>query len=121
MDDKESDYKSEDQAGKTQEASVQQKGTYVHKFRTPFEYEGKKYETLNFYFDKLKGKDVISIETEMQAMNEYVLAPEISSSFLCKMAAKAAGVGSDVIENMPMGEFSKIKNVARNFLISAGY
>lgn len=97
------------------------KGIYIHKFKKPFEYEGKEYETITFCFNKLKGRDMIAIENEMQSLNEYVLAPEISSSFLCKMAARSANIGSDIIENLPMADFSKIKNVARDFLISAGF
>lgn len=96
-------------------------GVYVHKFKKPFEYEGNKYTSITFRFDELKGKDMIAIENEMTAQNEIVFAPEISASFLCRMAAKAGGIGSDVIEAMPIGDFSKIKNAARNFLLSAGY
>lgn len=96
-------------------------GVYVHKFGKPFKYEGKTFETLNFYFERLTGRDMIAIENEMQAMQEYALAPEISRSFQSKMAAKAAGVGSDVLENMPLNEFNKITNAARDFLISTGY
>jgi len=96
------------------------KGTYVHKFKTPYEFEGKKYETLNFYFDGLTGKDMIAVETEMTGQGEYALAPEISTGFLCRLAARAAKVGSDVIENLPIAEFSKIKNAARDFLLNSG-
>jgi len=96
-------------------------GVYVHKFKKPFEYEGKKYETLNFYFDRLTGNDVLKIESEMQANNDYALAPEISKAFQCKMAARAASVGSDIIENMPFQDFNKITNAARRFLLDTGY
>ena len=96
-------------------------GVYVHKFQKPFECEGKKYSTLNFYFERLTGKDMIAIETEMQAMGEYALAPEISRGFQCRMAAKAGGVGADVLESMPLPDFNKITNAARDFLISSGY
>lgn len=102
-------------------AGTSGKGIYIHNFKKPFEYEGTEYTTITFNFNKLKGKDMIAIESEMQAMNEYALAPEISSSFLCKMAARSASVGSDIIENLPMGDFSKIKNAARDFLIGAGF
>lgn len=97
------------------------KGTYTHTFRRPVEYEEKTFKTLTFYWDRLNGNDMISIENEMQEMNEYALSPEISASFLSRMAAKAAGVGPDFMEGLPIGEFSKIKNEARNFLISTGY
>ncbi len=96
-------------------------GAYVHTFKKPFEFEGKKYETLTFYWNKLTGRDMIAIENEMQTMNEYALAPEISAGFLCRMAARAGGIGSDALESMPIGDFSKIKNAARDFLISTGY
>lgn len=104
-------------------------GVYSHKFKTPFKYtikQGEKmeervFETLNFNFERLTGRDMINIENEMQAMKEYALAPEISRSFQCKMAAKASGISSDVLENMPINEFNKITNAARDFLISTGY
>ena len=76
-------------------------GVYTHVFKKPFEYEGKTYTELTFNFERLSGRDMVSIETEMQMNNEYALAPEISRSFQGKMAAKAAGIGSDVLEAMP--------------------
>ena len=97
------------------------KGTYTHTFRRPVKFEGKTYKTLTFYWDNLTGADMISIEDEMQDMNEYALSPEMSASFLAKMAAKAAGVGSDFIEALPVPDFTKIRNEARSFLISTGY
>lgn len=97
------------------------KGTYTHTFRRPVKFEGKTYKTLTFYWDNLTGADMISIENEMQDMNEYALSPEMSASFLAKMAAKAASVGSDFIEALPVPDFTKIRNEARSFLVSTGY
>lgn len=97
------------------------KGVYVHKFKKPFEYEGKKYETLNFYFERLTGEDMLDIETEMQDNNEYALAPEISRKFQIMMASKAANIGSDVLRKLPLPDFNKITNEARRFLIDTGY
>lgn len=96
-------------------------GVYVHKFKRPFEYENRKYETMNFYFENLTGRDMLAIETEMQANNDYALAPEISRNFQCKMASRAANIGSDVLEALPLPDFNKITNAARSFLLSTGY
>ena len=96
-------------------------GVYTHVFKKPFEYEGKTYTELTFNFERLSGRDMVSIETEMQMNNEYALAPEISRSFQGKMAAKAAGFGSDVLEAMPLKDFNKITNAARSFLIDTGF
>jgi hypothetical protein len=104
-----------------QDVRQEAKGIYVHAFKKTFEYEGKTYEALTFYWDRLTGRDMIAIENEMLTMNEYALAPEISSSFLCRLAARAAGIGSDVLESMPISDFGRIKNAARDFLISTGY
>ena len=96
-------------------------GVYTHVFKKPFEYEGKTYTELTFNFERLSGRDMVSIETEMQMNNEYCLAPEVSRSFQAKMAAKAAGIGSDVLDAMPIKDFNRITNAARSFLIDTGY
>ena len=91
-------------------------GVYTHTFKKPFEYAGE-----TFDFEKMTGRDMVSIETEMQMNNEYCLAPEVSRSFQAKMAAKAAGIGSDVLDAMPIKDFNRITNAARSFLIDTGY
>ncbi|WP_217958076.1 phage tail assembly protein [Acutalibacter muris] len=96
-------------------------GVYTHTFKRPFEYSGVTYTELTFNFERLTGRDMVSIETEMQMNNEYALAPEISRNFQSKMAAKAAGIGSDVMDAMPLPEFNRITNAARDFLLSTGY
>ena len=96
-------------------------GAYVHKFQKPYTYEDKTYTELVFDFEKLIGDDLVAIENEMAAVGEYALSPEISTSFLYRLAAKAAGVGSDVIAHMPIRDFGKIKNKSRDFLISTGF
>ncbi len=97
------------------------KGVYVHKLARPFTYENKTITELEFHFEDLTGRDMLKIEKEMQDMQEYALAPEISSNFQCKLAAKAANVGSDMLESLPLKDFNRITNAARNFLISTGY
>lgn len=90
-------------------------------FAPPYVYEDKSYSELQFDFEKLTGTDLVSIENEMAAVGEYVLSPEISTSFLCRLAAKAAGVGTDVIEHMPIKYFIKVRNMSRDFLVNTGF
>ena len=119
-----------EQAKEMQEAqasgvvSFEEKNTslnYTHTFKAPREIEGKKYTALTFYFDNLTGQDIEAVEQELADMNKYVLSPEISSAFQCILAAKAAGVASDEIRRLPVPDYMKIKNKARDFLIAAGY
>lgn len=93
---------------------------YTHKFQKPYTYEGKTYTELVFDFEELIGDDLVAIENEMTAVGEFALTPEISTAYLYRLAARAAGVGSDVIANLPIRDFGKIKNAARDFLISLG-
>ena len=95
--------------------------TYTHTFKKPFEYEGSTYTTVNFNFGKLTGSEMLAIESEMQASNEYAIDPLLSRNFLCKMASKASGMGSDALEAMSAKDFIQITNAARNFLIDSGY
>ena len=95
--------------------------TYIHKFKKPFEFEGKKYTSINFHFGKLTGREMLQIESEMQANNDYAIDPLLSRNYLSKMASKAGGIGSDVLESMPARDFNQITNAARNFLIDSGY
>ena len=94
---------------------------YTHTFKAPVEINGQKQKVLTFYFEKLTGEDVEAIEEELQDQNKYVLTPEVSSVFQTMLAARAAGVGADEIRRLPIGEYMKIKNQARSFLIESGY
>lgn len=95
--------------------------TYIHAFKKPFEYEGNKYTSINFYFGNLTGRDMLKVESEMQASNEYAIDPLLSRNYLCKMASLAGNIGSDVIEAMSARDFNQITNAARNFLIDTGF
>ena len=63
----------------------------------------------------MTGDDLEAIEAEMQAQNLYALSPEISGAFQSRLAARAAGVASDEIRHLPMKDYMKIKNSARDF------
>lgn len=121
--------KTENTQEKTEEAKAEvavvtdsdtPQGAYVHKFQKPHTYEDKTYTELVFDFEKLIGDDLVAIENEMAAVGEFALSPEISTSFLYRLAARAAGVGSDVISSLPIRDFDKIKNKSRDFLVSTG-
>lgn len=94
---------------------------YTHTFQKPVTILGQQYKTMTFYFDKLTGEDIEAVEQEMQDLGKYALSPEISSVFQCMLAARAARVGSDEIRRLPVADYMKIKNKARDFLTGMGY
>ena len=92
---------------------------YTHKFAKPVTIMGKQYTSMTFYYENLRGDDMEGIEAEMQAQNLYALSPEVSSAFQSRLAARAAGVASDEIIHLPMRDYMKIKNSARDFLLAS--
>ena len=93
--------------------------TYTHKLIQPFEYEGKKYETLTFDFGKLTGNDSLAIEAEMSALRQPVIVPSMSACYLIRMACRACTqpIGVDVIGAMSIRDYNTIRTKARNFLM----
>lgn len=96
-------------------------GNYTHTFSEEQELGGKKYKTLTFYFNNLTGNDIEAIEEELTAQNKYIISPEVSSLFQGMLAARAAGVSRYDISGLPVKDYMKIKNKARDFLVNAGY
>lgn len=96
-------------------------GEYTHRFKKPFEWEGQRYETIKFDFARLTGRDMNAIEREMQAVGESAYTAETSKVYQCRIAARAAKILPDVLEAMPMGDYHRITNAARNFLLATGY
>ena len=94
---------------------------YVHTFNPPVEITGTQYKSLTFYFERLTGEDVEAVELELQQRNIVVLSAEVSSAFQSAIAAKAARMASDEIRRLPLRDYMKIKNAARNFLVAVGY
>ncbi len=96
-------------------------GSYTHILQKPFKYGNATFEKFEFDFEKLTGNDMLAIENEMAALGEYAITPEVSTSFIARMSARAANVGSDVILALPLKEFGKIKSKCRDFLVNANY
>lgn len=96
--------------------------TYTHKFKTPFECEGKKYEELTFDWGSLTGEDSLAIENEMASLGKPLITPEFSGEFLIRMAARACTtkIGSDVLAKMPLVDYNKVRSNARSFLLRSG-
>lgn len=79
----------------------------------PLEYGEKKIEKLIFDFESLTGNDIIEVEKELSTV---VIYPEGSAEYLGALAAKAAGVSSVIIRDLPAKDFFKVKAKARVFI-----
>lgn len=94
---------------------------YTHTFSKPVEILGKQYKTLTFYFEDLTGDDVEAVELELQQRNIIVLDASVSSAFQMGIASRAARMAADELRRLPLRDYMKIKNAARDFLVAVGY
>ena len=103
-----------------EKAAVESTSQYTHTFATPLTFGEKTYEQLTFDFGKLTGADFLAIELELQMLGKAVVVPELSGEFLVRMAARAAGIGSDVLIAAPLYDYNQIRHKARSFLLKSG-
>lgn len=91
---------------------------FTLKLSTPLNYgDGKtKITELKFDFDKLTGQDIIDCENEARSFNNILLYPEGDAGYLATLAAKAAGVNTIIIKDLPAKDFYIVKSKARNFI-----
>lgn len=107
-------------------------GGYVHRFRKPFTYMGNTYEKLTFDFERLTGKDMLSIGQELQLLRIQLSNPTLNLEFQTRVAVRACTERKEspdgkerrvldvtALQSMPAFDFHCITGMARNFLMSA--
>ena len=95
-------------------------GSVEIKLVKPFTFCGKTYDALTMDFEGLTGKDMEDIDDELSIMRKTVQEPRTSRLYQRMLAAKAAGVGSDLILSLPLADYNAVVGAARNFLIVTG-
>lgn len=105
-----------------QDEAKDAKSTFTHKFKKPFLYDGKEYESLTFDFESLSGNDTLQIERELAKQGRTVIVPEFNGDYLAAMASRACEeeVGVDAFSLMSLRDFNAIRGAARSFLLNAG-
>lgn len=92
----------------------------TYTLKKPITYDGREYTEFTFDFYKMTGRDYIAAEESINAEGSLVLAPEFSSNYMGKIAARAADVNAGVLESLSYHDFQEIKNMARNFMLNGG-
>jgi len=78
----------------------------------PFDHEGKKIETVTFK-ERLKGKDLLASEAEMQARN--IVNPGDATRTLY-LVSRATGLEPEVLEEMDLADYLGLAEKANGFL-----
>lgn len=95
-------------------------GSVTYTLKKPITYNRQEYTEFTFDFYKMTGRDYIAAEEAVNAEGSVVLAPEFSSNYMGKIAARAGGIGTGVLESLSYHDFQEIKNLARNFMLNGG-
>lgn len=111
----------EKELNRAQEEAANSSAVFVHQLSVPVDYNGKKYDSLSFDFDKLTGDDGLRIEDELQAIGKPAIVPAFSGQYLIRMAAKACTepIGADIFSTMKLLDYNKIRSAARSFLLKS--
>lgn len=100
------------------EKEIQRRSHLTIRLSAPKEYMDKTYTELTLAFDKLTGRDIEAIDDELAAMGIVIANPNINHKYHRILAARAAGVPSDMIETLPLRDYQRITQAARNFLFA---
>lgn len=90
------------------------------KLSKPFEFEGKKYDSLELNFENLTGADIEKAEMQFIAENpnnQMTMVKEMSKGYAAIVAAKAVGVNVALIRALPASDYSKITMRTTLFLM----
>lgn len=83
----------------------------------PVEYEGEVHENLAFNFKKLKGKHLKNIARELSIKGIVPAVCETDKNYLALVAARAAGVPVELIDELSSKDFTQVTMKAMGFLL----
>lgn len=85
----------------------------------PIEYEGVRYTSLVLDLESLTGRDVKDIIKELSVMGESTGSSflETNKAYLAGVAAKAANVPMELMDELYIRDFSEVTITVQNFLL----
>ena len=103
-------------------------GTYTHRLKKPFTFDGKTVEEMHFDFDSLTGADTLAISAEMNRRFKNLVLPHLSWDFMTLMAVRACtdrdekGIrlaNEKLLQALPMRDYNTIVGKVRDFLLTS--
>ncbi|MCD8052260.1 MAG: phage tail assembly protein [Clostridiales bacterium] len=100
------------------DAEIKRASDVTVRLSKPMNYEGKTYTKLELDFNGMTGRDMEAIDDELQALGVIIANPTLSHKYQRILAARAAGVPSDMLEHLPLRDYQKVTNAVRRFLLA---
>lgn len=101
------------------EIEIEDTGIETIELKKPLEFEGVKYTRLVLDLESLTGRDIKSVLKELNAMGEIVSSTflESNKSYLAGIAARAADVPLELIDELNIRDFSEVTMAVQSFLL----
>jgi len=85
------------------------------KLKKPLEYNGKKYEEIEYDLDGLTGDDMLVAEAEMLAGGTISPVPDLSKVYQANVFARAAKIDSAMMRKLSAKDFSNATTAVMAF------
>lgn len=92
-----------------------------YKLSRPVEFDEKTVSELNFDFESLNGRDLLTCAKQARALDAEEISPvkALSLTYQIAIAAKAAGVVPELILALKGRDFTEATQRAQNFLVTS--
>lgn len=87
-------------------------------FNKPYEFEGKKYESIEFDLESLKGSDIAAAKKRFTAAGNFSAIPAADSEFCAMILAQASKQPQEFFDNLPAKDYCSLTQQVSNFLLS---
>lgn len=89
----------------------------VYKFKTPYEFDGKTYETLEFDLESLKGSDISAVKKQFNKSGNATILPAFDSDFCAMVLARVTKQKLEFFEELPARDYLALTQEVSNFLL----
>lgn len=89
----------------------------VYTFSKPYEFEGEKYESIEFELESLKGSDISAAKKTFANAGGYSPLPATDSDFCCIILARLSKKPIEFFDNLPAKDYLSLTQQVSNFLL----
>ncbi|MGN0885459.1 MAG: phage tail assembly protein [Candidatus Spyradenecus sp.] len=90
----------------------------VHVFATPYDFEGKTYEQLDFNLEGLKGSDIAAVKKQFTSAGNFAAVPAADYDFCAMMLARVCKLPLEFFTELPAKEYLALTQKVSNFLLA---
>lgn len=87
-------------------------------FDEPYEFEGKKYESIDMKLESMTGADFVKVKKGWAKEGNFAAVPAADCEFCMRFAALAAKLPLEFFEALPVHEYNKLYTTVFNFLMA---